>query len=99
MNPVKRTLGGHKISYAITKAALEVLAPQLAGELAKHDITIHTLDPGPTDTGWMTETLKTQVRKESKRGKVNTPEDIARLIVFILTQKKHAAGEVIHAER
>jgi 3-oxoacyl-[acyl-carrier protein] reductase len=93
------SMGGHKISYAITKAALEMLEPQLAGELAKHDITIHTLDPGPTDTGWMTETLKTQVRKESKRGKVNTPEDIARLIGSILTEKKHPTGEVIHAER
>ena len=47
----------------------------------------------------MTEELKEQVRKESKRGKVNTPEDIARLIVSILTEKKYRNGEVIHAER
>jgi len=52
-----------------------------------------------TDTGWMTEELKEQLRKESKRGKVNTPEDIARLIVCILTEKKYPTGEVIHAER
>ena len=93
------SMGGHKIPYTITKAALEMLAPQLAPELAKLDIIINALDPGPTDTGWMTEELKEQVRKESKHGKVNTPEDIARLIFLILTEKKYANGEIIHAER
>jgi 3-oxoacyl-[acyl-carrier protein] reductase len=92
-------MGGHKIPYTITKAALEILAPQLAPELAKLNIAINSLDPGPTDTGWMTEELKEQVRKESKRGKVNTPEDIGQLIVSILTENKFASGEVIHAER
>jgi 3-oxoacyl-[acyl-carrier protein] reductase len=93
------SMGGHKIPYTITKAALEMLAPQLAPELAEHGISINAVDPGPTDTGWMTEELKEQMRKESKRGKVNTPEDIAQLIVSILTEKNYASGEVIHAER
>ena len=93
------SMGGHKIPYTITKAALEMLAPQLAPELAKLNISINAIDPGPTDTGWMTEELKEQVRKESKRGKVNTPEDIGQLIVSILTENKYVSGEVIHAER
>jgi 3-oxoacyl-[acyl-carrier protein] reductase len=93
------SMGSHKIPYAITKAAIEMLAPQLAPELARRGVTIHSVDPGPTDTGWMTEELKERVRRESKRGKVNTPEDVARLIVSILTEKKYPSGEVIHAER
>jgi len=93
------SMGDQKIPYTVTKAALEMLAPQLAPELARRNITINALDPGPTDTGWMTEELKEQVRKESKRGKVNTPEDIAQLIVTILTEKKYPTGAVIHAER
>src|SRR5205085_499619 len=93
------SMGSHKIPYAITKAALEMFAPQLAPELGRRGIIINALDPGPTDTGWMTEELKEQLRKGSKRGKVNTPEDIARLIVSILTEKKYPTGEVIHAER
>lgn len=93
------SMGGQKIPYTITKAALEMLAPQLAPELSKLDITINALDPGPTDTGWMTEELKEQVLKESKRGKVNTPEDIGQLIVTILTENKYINGEVIYAER
>ena len=93
------SMGGHKVPYTITKAALEMLAPQLAPELATHGITINALDPGPTDTGWMSTELKEQIRKESKRGKVNTPEDIARLIVSILIEKKYPSGAVIHADR
>ena len=93
------SMGGHKIPYTITKAALEMLAPQLAPELSKLGITINAVDPGPTDTGWMTEELKEQVRKESKRGKVNTPDDIGQLIVSILVQENPVTGQVIHAER
>lgn len=93
------SMGGRKVPYTITKAALEMLAPQLAPDLIKLGITIHAVDPGPTDTGWMTEELKAQIRKESKRGEVNTPEDVARLIVSILTQEKPSTGEVVHAAR
>ena len=93
------SMGGQKIPYTITKAALEMLAPQLAPELARSGVTINAVDPGPTDTGWMTEELKEQLRRESKWGKVNTPEDVARLIVSILTEKKYPTGEVIYAER
>jgi len=93
------SMGGHKIPYTITKAALEMLALQLAPELAKLNIVINALHPGPTDTGWMTEALKEQVKKESRCGKVNTPEDIGHLVVSILTENKYVNGEVIHAER
>jgi 3-oxoacyl-[acyl-carrier protein] reductase len=93
------TMGGHKLSYTITKAALEMIALQLAPELAKLGISIHAIDPGPTDTGWMTEDLKEQIRKESRRGKVNSPEDVARLVISLLTEKKYPTGEVIHLER
>lgn len=93
------SMGSHKVAYAITKAALEMLASQLAPNLIRVGITTHAVDPGPTDTGWMTEELKAQIRKESKRGEVNTPDDVARLIISILTLEKPSTGEVIHAAR
>jgi len=93
------SMGEDKIPYTITKAALEMLAPQLAPGLAKYGIAINAVDPGPTDTGWMTTALKAQIRKESKRGEVNTPENAARLIVSILTENKYPTGAVIHADR
>jgi 3-oxoacyl-[acyl-carrier protein] reductase len=91
------SMGGHKVAYSITKAALEMLVPQLAPDLIRLGITVHAVDPGPTDTGWMTKELKAQIRKESKRGEVNTPDDVARLVLSILTEGKPSTGEVIHA--
>jgi 3-oxoacyl-[acyl-carrier protein] reductase len=93
------SMGGHKVPYTITKAALEMLALQLAPDLISLGITIHSLDPGPTDTGWMTEELKMQLRKDSKRGGVNTPKEVAQLVVSILTKENPSTGEVIHAGR
>jgi 3-oxoacyl-[acyl-carrier protein] reductase len=92
------SMRGHKIPYTITKAALEILAPQLAPELSKVGISINSLNPGPTDTGWMTEEVKEMVLKDSKRGRLNTSEDIGKLVIEILTEGKHSTGEVIHAE-
>jgi 3-oxoacyl-[acyl-carrier protein] reductase len=62
------SMGAHKIPYTITKAALEMLALQLAPELAKLNISINSLNPGPTDSGWMTEEIKEMVLNDSKRG-------------------------------
>jgi hypothetical protein len=47
----------------------------------------------------MSEELKVQLRKESKRGRINTPEDVAQLVVSILTQKNSSTEAVIHATR
>ncbi len=93
------SMGSHKIPYTITKAALEMLAPQLAPELIKVGITIHAVDPGPTDTGWMTEELKAQLRKDSKGAEVNSPDEAARLILSVLMNKEKSTGDVIHAVR
>lgn len=93
------SMGENKIPYTITKAAMEMLTPQLAPELLKYGITINSIDPGPTDTGWMTEDLKEKIRKESKKGIINGPQDIALLIIELLTNENKTTGEIIHAER
>lgn len=87
------SMGARKIPYSITKAALEMLAPQLAPDLILHGISIHAVDPGPTDTGWMSEELKATLRV------FNAPNDVARLVISILTQDRPATGLVIRANR
>lgn len=93
------SMGGHKIPYTITKASLEMLAPQLAPELERIGVTIYAVDPGPTDTGWMTDEIKEMVKKDSPTGRINTPEDIGKLYVSLLTSNKYKTGEIIYAER
>lgn len=89
-----------ELPYTITKAGLEMLTLQLSFELRERGITINAVDPGPTDTGWMTDGLKELVAAESSKGAVNTPDDAAELVIsFIHGDKEAVTGSVVHAER
>jgi hypothetical protein len=46
----------------------------------------------------MTEEIKEMVLNDSKKGKLTIPEDIGKLIVEVLINKKYQTGEVIHAD-
>jgi NAD(P)-dependent dehydrogenase (short-subunit alcohol dehydrogenase family) len=43
------------VAYAATKAALDAFTITFADEVGKYGITVNAVDPGPTDTGWMTQ--------------------------------------------
>jgi 3-oxoacyl-[acyl-carrier protein] reductase len=88
-----------EIPYTITKASVEMLTKQLAPEFDARGIKIIALDPGPTDTGWMDDSLKKKIIEESPKGRLTMPEDIAQVITTILTDNTQVSGQVIHAER
>lgn len=46
------------LAYAATKGAISVFTESLAAEPAPLHITVNAVDPGPTDTGWMSEEVK-----------------------------------------
>ena len=86
-----------ELPYTITKASVEMLTQQIAPELSSMGITINAFDPGPTDTGWMTDEVKEAIRKDSPSGTIHTPEDVAKQICNLL--KSTEIGQIIHAER
>lgn len=65
-----------EIAYVVTKAALDALT--LSVELAERGITVNAIDPGPTDTGWMSEQQKAALICGSPTGRLRTPQDTAR---------------------
>ncbi len=69
-----------KLAYAATKEAIEAFTITLAVEVAPRGITVNAVDPGPTDTGWMTEEVKRELLPRFPMGQ---PEDAARLITFL----------------
>jgi 3-oxoacyl-[acyl-carrier protein] reductase len=87
-----------ELAYAATKGAIEAFTLSLAPELAPLGITVNAVDPGPTDTGWMTEQMRLEWSVRSGVAKFNQPDDAARVIVFLASDTaRHLTGQVIHA--
>jgi 3-oxoacyl-[acyl-carrier protein] reductase len=87
-----------ELAYAATKGAIEAFTLSLASELAPLGITVNAVDPGATDTGWMTEQLRREWSVPSGVVRINQPDDAARLIVFLASDAaRHLTGQVLHA--
>ncbi len=75
-----------KLAYVATKGAIESFTITLAVEVAPLGITVNAVDPGPTDTGWMTEDVKRELLPRFPMGRIGQPEDAARLITFLASE-------------
>jgi 3-oxoacyl-[acyl-carrier protein] reductase len=87
-----------ELAYAASKGAITAFMRSLAKEVGRRGITVNAVDPGPTETGWMSEDLKASLIAQSAIGRIGFPEDAARLIVFLASAAADwISGEVIHA--
>ena len=72
-----------ELAYVASKGAVEAFSLSLSADLAKLGITVNTVDPGITDTGWITEELRQRFITQAPMGRIGTPEDAARLVRFL----------------
>ncbi len=89
-----------KLPYVATKGALEAFTVTLAAEVARKGITVNAVDPGPTDTGWLSADpiLKKTLEEQAPFGRVGLPEDAARLIAFLASEASAwITGQIIHS--
>jgi 3-oxoacyl-[acyl-carrier protein] reductase len=87
-----------ELSYVTTKGAIEAFTTSSSPTLARKGITINAVDPGATDTGWMTDALKAAITAEMAFGRVGTPDDAARLILFLASDAgAWVTGQVLHS--
>jgi 3-oxoacyl-[acyl-carrier protein] reductase len=88
-----------ELAYAATKGAVEALTVSLAAGLAERGITVNAVNPGPTDSGWMTAEQRAWVLARSPFGRIGAPEDAARLIAFLAGDDgAWITGQVLHSE-
>ncbi len=88
-----------ELAYAATKGAIEAFTLSLSAALASQGITVNAVNPGPNDSGWMTDAIREEVRGRSPSGRIGTPEDAARLVAFLASDAAAwVTGQVIHAE-
>jgi 3-oxoacyl-[acyl-carrier protein] reductase len=87
-----------ELAYVATKGAIEAFTVSLSAELAPYGITVNAVDPGATDSGWMTEEIKQELLPRFPRGRIGQPEDAARLIAFLASDEAAwITGQVIHS--
>jgi 3-oxoacyl-[acyl-carrier protein] reductase len=88
-----------ELAYVATKGAIEAFTLTLAAEVGHKGITVNAINPGPTDTGWMSEEMKREIISKSPSGRIGQPEDAARLVAFLAgDEAAWITGQVIHSE-
>jgi 3-oxoacyl-[acyl-carrier protein] reductase len=86
------------LPYAVTKGAVEALTITLSGTLASKGITVNAVDPGATDTGWMTPEIKTWHEQNAPMGRIGLPKDAAHLVLFLASELSGwVTGQIIHS--
>lgn len=78
-------------SYAVSKAGLEMLAKQMARELAEHGILVNVVAPGIVDAGLAGNQLRTDPEYAARAarvvplGKFQTPEQVAAAVAYLVS--------------
>ena len=75
------------IAYAASKGAVEWITVSAAAELAARGITVNAVNPGPTDTGWMSPDLDARIRSQTPLGRIGQPGDAADLVAFLCSER------------
>ncbi|MEY8749426.1 SDR family oxidoreductase [Alkalicoccobacillus gibsonii] len=89
----------NELSYVLTKSTMDTLTYTLASTLAEKNITINAINPGPTDSGWMSEDTKSYLINRFPIGRVGQPTDVAKLVSFLTgPDSGWITGQVIHSE-
>jgi 3-oxoacyl-[acyl-carrier protein] reductase len=86
-------------AYASSKGAVEWLTLSAAAELAPRGITVNAVDPGPTDTGWLSDELRQRIAAEMPLGRVGRPEDSAAVVAFLCSPAgAWITGQILHCD-
>ncbi|MCM3095582.1 SDR family oxidoreductase [Priestia megaterium] len=87
------------LAYVATKGAVSTFTKSVAIELAPLKITVNAVDPGPTNTGWMSSELKEELLQKFPMGRLGEPRDAAKLVIFLASEESEwITGQIIHSD-
>jgi len=90
--------------YAASKHAVEGMTKSAALEAASFGVRVNAVAPGPTETGMLNRFTGTAERKTAllsgvPLGRLGQPEEIARVVVFLASDKaSFVTGQVLTAD-
>ena len=88
----------NNLPYGASKGALDRITLAAAQEFAHLGITANVINPGPTDTGWMSEEIRSHVVAETPLHRIGTPHDAADLVSFLCSPRGGwINGQLLHS--
>jgi 3-oxoacyl-[acyl-carrier protein] reductase len=89
----------NNVPYGASKGALDRIVRAAAVELGDLGIRANAVNPGPVDTGWIDAELRARLEQRQPTGRLGTPEDVARLVAFLLSDDgAWVNGQLIHTD-
>jgi len=77
----------HNTPYGASKGALDRIVVAAAIELADRGVRANVINPGPIDTGWMTDEIRASGTAMTPAGRLGSAEDTANLIRFLFSDQ------------
>jgi len=86
-----------EVSYGAAKAALQNYTMSAAFELAPLGITANVVYPPVTDTGWVTDRVRSHVERRGDLIHIVEPEEVAEVIAFLVSDHARlVTANVVH---
>jgi 3-oxoacyl-[acyl-carrier protein] reductase len=73
------------LPYGASKGALDRLVAAAAVELGARGLRANVINPGPIDTGWMTDEIREWGLQQTPAGRLGSPQDTADLVRFLMS--------------
>jgi 3-oxoacyl-[acyl-carrier protein] reductase len=87
------------IPYGASKGALDRITLAAAHEFAGIGITSNVINPGLTDTGWMSPDERKTFVEMTPLGRLGMPEDAAHLVAFLCSKEgSWINGQLLHSD-
>ncbi|MDQ4044856.1 MAG: SDR family oxidoreductase [Chloroflexota bacterium] len=88
-----------ELAYAMSKAAIVTFTQSLAPAVMGKGITVNAVNPGVSDTGWITDEIREELMPMMPAGRFGTPEDAARVVAWLASDEAEwITGQVINSE-
>ncbi|TXC79029.1 SDR family oxidoreductase [Metabacillus litoralis] len=89
----------NNLAYIATKGMIIAITEPLSVALAPLGITVNSINPGPTDSGWMNKEIREYLLPQFPTGRLGKPEDAAKIIMFLASDDSYwITGQTIKSE-